>query len=101
MAGSKVRRGGKKNRKHGRWSRSPSMKRYVAENRLEKNKRRRAERHRKRMAEQRKKVEERKPRDERSASRTPFREMVVKDTRAEEAPATARPETPAGGASDG
>lgn len=35
------RRGGKKNRKHGRWSRKPSHKRYVAERRWIKNKARR------------------------------------------------------------
>lgn len=33
-----TRRGGKKNRKHGRNRNSAAMKRYVAENRLEKNK---------------------------------------------------------------
>jgi hypothetical protein len=43
-------KGGKKNRKHGRWLRSPAMKRYVAENRCEKNKAKRAVRHAKRMA---------------------------------------------------
>lgn len=43
MAGQKA-KGGKKNRKHGRNKKSPAMKRYVAENRLEKNKARRAAR---------------------------------------------------------
>lgn len=37
MAGIKA-KGGKKNRKHGRNKRSPSMQRYVAEGRLAKNK---------------------------------------------------------------
>ena len=37
MSGVKA-KGGKKNRKHGRWLRSPAMKRYVAEGRLAKNK---------------------------------------------------------------
>lgn len=34
-------KGGKKNRKHGRNKKSPAMQRYVAENRLAKNKARR------------------------------------------------------------
>lgn len=38
---SGVAKKGKKNRKHGRNKNSPAMKRYVAENRLEKNKARR------------------------------------------------------------
>lgn len=37
-SGGVVHRGGKKNRKHGRNKNSQAMKRYVAENRLEKNK---------------------------------------------------------------
>lgn len=41
MAGIKP-KGGKKNRKHGGNLRSPSMKRYAAENRYEKNKARKA-----------------------------------------------------------
>ena len=49
-------KGGKKNRKYGRWLKSPSMKRYVAENRYEVNKRKRAVRHAKRMAKQAAKV---------------------------------------------
>jgi len=36
-----ARKGGKKNRKHGRNKRSPAMQRYNAENRCEKNKARR------------------------------------------------------------
>lgn len=40
MSGIKA-KGGKKNRKHGRNKNSHAMKRYVAENRLEKNKARR------------------------------------------------------------
>lgn len=40
-AGGAARRGGKKNRKHGRNKRSPAMQRYNAENRCEKNKARR------------------------------------------------------------
>lgn len=47
-----VRRKGKKNRKHGRWKRSPAMKRYVAEQRWISNKAKRALRHQKRMARQ-------------------------------------------------
>lgn len=46
------RRGGKKNRKHGRWSRAPSMKMYVGTKRLEINKAKRAARHAKRVAKQ-------------------------------------------------
>jgi len=42
MASSKTaRKGGNKNRKHGRNRNSPAMKRYNAENRCEKNKARR------------------------------------------------------------
>jgi len=48
MAGIKP-KGGKKNRKHGRWGRSPAMKRYVAENRCERNKARRIAREAKRQ----------------------------------------------------
>lgn len=42
-------KGGKKNRKFGRNQRSPAMKRYVAENRREINKARKARRHARRM----------------------------------------------------
>lgn len=41
MPARQVRRGGKKNRKHGRWLRKPSYKRYLAEKRWLKNKARR------------------------------------------------------------
>ena len=37
-------KGGKKNRKYGRWTKSPAMKRYVAEDRLAVNKARRTAR---------------------------------------------------------
>lgn len=40
MAGERA-KGGKKNRKHGRWLRSPAMKRWKAEGRLAVNKARR------------------------------------------------------------
>lgn len=53
MSGGIARRKGKKNRKHGRWSRAPSMRRYVAENRYESNKRRRVDKHLRRMAKKR------------------------------------------------
>jgi hypothetical protein len=49
MAGQKA-KGGKKQRKFGRWNRSQSMKSYVAENRAEVNKQRRIKRHERRMA---------------------------------------------------
>lgn len=44
MSTAQPRRGGKKNRKHGRNKKKPSMIRYNAENRCEKNKARRAAR---------------------------------------------------------
>ena len=50
---------GGKNRKYGRWLKSPSMKRYVFENRYEGNKRKRAVRHAKRIAKQAAKVQRR------------------------------------------
>lgn len=46
MASPIRRRGGKKNRKHGRWSRAPSMRVYVATNRLAINRARRIEKDR-------------------------------------------------------
>lgn len=46
-------KGGKKNRKYGRNVRSPAMKRYNAENRLEKNRNRRIAAAAKRAAEHR------------------------------------------------
>lgn len=50
MAEKRARRGGKKNRKFGRWSRAPAMRRYVGENRWERNKLARIARHKRRMA---------------------------------------------------
>lgn len=41
---------GKRNRKHGRWLRAPSMRRYVGEQRWIVNKAKRIARHLKRMA---------------------------------------------------
>ena len=55
MAGVKA-KGGRKNRKHGRWSRAPSMKAYKATGRLEINKAKRKARHLKRVARQRAKA---------------------------------------------
>ncbi len=43
-------RSGGGNRKHGRWLRAPSMKKYVAENRWASNKAKRIARHLKRIA---------------------------------------------------
>ena len=48
-AGSKQSKG-KRHRKHGRWLRSPSMKRYVAEKRWIANKQKRMLRHAKEVA---------------------------------------------------
>jgi hypothetical protein len=48
MAEKSLRRGGKKNRKHGRRKGKPSQKRYVAEGRSAKNKERKIRKHKKR-----------------------------------------------------
>lgn len=49
---AQAKKGGKKNRKYGRWSRAPSMKAYVATDRLLLNRLKRAERHAKRVVKQ-------------------------------------------------
>ena len=49
MATNKARRGGRKNRKHGRQKRKPAAMRYTAQKRDERNKARRAKRRAKQM----------------------------------------------------
>lgn len=47
---AKQRKGGKRNRKHGRWGRSPSMNRYLAEQRWISNKAKKVARHEREVA---------------------------------------------------